>query len=319
MHLERVTTYSFVENLQLTPLLPLKIELTGNDAAVSQYNYHLSFQAFNTSYEFLLSPKDDLFLHNRALLTVDGQLSKELNAQVVDTIYEGVNAQDEENGWARLVFHGRKSPIGAKLPEFEGAFSVDNEIFHIKSSDMYKKSRRDIDTDLASPLSRPANQQTSNMIVFYDSEQPFHRRSTTSPTTPQQVPNVCGFSIDKHHNWNTFQASETARLFLNSDHSISAAHSPLQRRGAACNGNRQYMLMGAAADCTYVNSYGGPSGALTQILSDFNTASKVYESSFNVSLALIKVNLQSSCTTNGTDNMAWNQPCSDTYTINNRL
>ncbi|KAJ3205655.1 hypothetical protein HDU82_005054 [Entophlyctis luteolus] len=93
---------------------------------------------------------------------------------------------------------------------------------------------------------------------------------------------------------------------------------------AGCGSTKQFVFMGAAADCTYVNSYGGTAKALAQILADFNSASAVYESSFNVGLAIIKVNLMTTCSSagavgNNSASLSWNQACSDTYGISNRL
>ncbi|KAJ3102160.1 hypothetical protein HK100_004413 [Physocladia obscura] len=91
-----------------------------------------------------------------------------------------------------------------------------------------------------------------------------------------------------------------------------------------CGSTKQFVFVGAAADCNYVNQYGGTAQALAQILSDFNQASAVYESSFNVGLAIIKVNLQTTCSSNGEtttngSSLSWNQACTDSYSISNRL
>ncbi|RUS21904.1 Metallo-peptidase family M12-domain-containing protein [Jimgerdemannia flammicorona] len=82
--------------------------------------------------------------------------------------------------------------------------------------------------------------------------------------------------------------------------------------------------MGAAADCTYTSSYGSIEAARIQIINDWNTASAVYERTFNVSLGLINLNMMAmNCPTNMANltstNTTWNQNCSDAYTINNRL
>lgn len=72
-----------------------------------------------------------------------------------------------------------------------------------------------------------------------------------------------------------------------------------------------------AADCSYVSAYGSSSKALAQIMTDFNLASNLYESTFNVKLGVIKVTLQSNCDTSG--GRSWNQQCSSGYSIANRL
>lgn len=57
-----------------------------------------------------------------------------------------------------------------------------------------------------------------------------------------------------------------------------------------------------------------------QIFNDWNAASAVYESTFNVSLGLIEVKIMSSpCPTTTPANETWNRPCSSNYPINMRL
>ncbi len=72
-----------------------------------------------------------------------------------------------------------------------------------------------------------------------------------------------------------------------------------------------------AADCTYVTNYGSQDAALKQIVSNWNQASKIFESTFNVALGIVKVDLQSTCSAE--NDRAWNRPCSESYEINRRL
>jgi hypothetical protein len=78
--------------------------------------------------------------------------------------------------------------------------------------------------------------------------------------------------------------------------------------------------MGAAADCTYTAAYQGIQNARIQMINDWNTASSVYERTFNVSLGIIQFYMMApSCPTLIDSNNTWNQNCSYTYTINSRL
>ncbi len=47
--------------------------------------------------------------------------------------------------------------------------------------------------------------------------------------------------------------------------------------------------MGVAADCVYTSSYGSTQNASQQIISNFNTASALYKSTFNVSLGIVEL------------------------------
>jgi hypothetical protein len=86
-----------------------------------------------------------------------------------------------------------------------------------------------------------------------------------------------------------------------------------------CPPSKRLLLMGVAADCSYVAEKGSRSEALNSILTNWNTVSKVFESAFNVQLGVAKVVLLESCTP--TDSITpWNADCAkSSYTISNRL
>ncbi|KAG0073077.1 hypothetical protein BGZ89_012145 [Linnemannia elongata] len=87
-----------------------------------------------------------------------------------------------------------------------------------------------------------------------------------------------------------------------------------------CPTDRTINYMGVAADCTYVRSYGGLANARKQIFADFNTASGIYESTFNIALGIIAVEIESmNCPKTPVKGKMWNQECSTKYTINDRL
>jgi hypothetical protein len=50
--------------------------------------------------------------------------------------------------------------------------------------------------------------------------------------------------------------------------------------------------MGVAADCVYTQKYGSHSNATSQILINWNTASSLYKSTFNVSLGIVELQIQ---------------------------
>ena len=76
--------------------------------------------------------------------------------------------------------------------------------------------------------------------------------------------------------------------------------------------------MGVAADCTYTRHYGSVEDARTQIINNWNTASGVYEQTFNIQLGLINITiLPETCPS--TPEPDWNRDCSNSYTISDRL
>ncbi|KAK4050777.1 hypothetical protein OIV83_003198 [Microbotryomycetes sp. JL201] len=84
---------------------------------------------------------------------------------------------------------------------------------------------------------------------------------------------------------------------------------------AGCPKSPQIVFVGVAADCTYTTRYGGQTGAREQILSDFNQANALYQRSFNMSLGIIELNVQSgSCPTSASQvdpSNPWNVGCQE--------
>ncbi|KAF9582642.1 hypothetical protein BGW38_010939 [Lunasporangiospora selenospora] len=113
---------------------------------------------------------------------------------------------------------------------------------------------------------------------------------------------------------------------------LGRAHSPLEKRQITvkvagpdpvpegCPINRLVLYMGVAADCTYVKEYGGVAAARKQIFTDFNIVTGIYESTFNIALGLIALNIMPDvCPPSPVKGEIWNQPCSDNYRIESRL
>lgn len=76
--------------------------------------------------------------------------------------------------------------------------------------------------------------------------------------------------------------------------------------------------MVAAADCTYTKYYGSIEEARYQIINDWNSASAVYEDTFNIRLGLINITIMPEECSDDTS-ISWNRACSSSYTISERL
>ncbi|GAA5901805.1 hypothetical protein JCM8208_003593 [Rhodotorula glutinis] len=73
------------------------------------------------------------------------------------------------------------------------------------------------------------------------------------------------------------------------------------------------VFVGVASDCTYTQSYGSTDAAREQILTDFNSASALYQQSFNVSLGIVELAvMNSTCPSSSAQidqSYPWNLPC----------
>ncbi|KAJ3078816.1 hypothetical protein HK102_004222, partial [Quaeritorhiza haematococci] len=340
----------------------------------------LSFAAYNTSYRLVLEPNHDL-LHDDAVLTVHSDDSnftvtqKPLFRQKVHA-YRGRVVEEvgrgrvQDVGWARVLFHDDDPfEVEGRDPMFEGVFTTSTHgMHHIKSIESYKLSKRSVDVDVASPLSRPELHRRAGMIIFRDMDDELSLNWSNIPSTSSSPLSSSSFNDDLNgYRW--FDMVDQGRAAVTASSAVVAANGTcpyqhantltkraitssdvhtcgtvdgnrdaleqylkvLEQKGklekrqgnvgpTGCPASRMVLFMAAAADCTYIQRYGGQEQALKQILTDFNTASAVYESTFNIALGLIEVKLVQACGNNNENPpLTWNQPCSEQYTINDRL
>lgn len=59
-----------------------------------------------------------------------------------------------------------------------------------------------------------------------------------------------------------------------------------------CPSTPKIVYMGIAADCEYTGNYGSTQNATQQIITNLNTASALYKSTFNVSLGIVELAVQ---------------------------
>ena len=86
-----------------------------------------------------------------------------------------------------------------------------------------------------------------------------------------------------------------------------------------CPQDKKVVYVGAATDCTYARFLDNDeSKIIQQLISNFASASAIFERTFNVGLGLFKVNVKMECGPS-TDNAQWNQLCSNNYDITQRL
>lgn len=89
---------------------------------------------------------------------------------------------------------------------------------------------------------------------------------------------------------------------------------------AGCPSTRKVALVGVATDCGYTSQFPNEDEVHDNIVSVMNSASGVFESAFNISLALKDITiLDAECPGTPAAATAWNQGCSDSVDIQQRL
>ncbi|RIB06541.1 Metallo-peptidase family M12-domain-containing protein [Gigaspora rosea] len=292
----------------------------------------LRFVAFNRTFNIHLEPNTDLFhpeatitihhnnktstttkllpqdyrLYKGVLLDVDST-DKRLSEDIVGlkrlSLHEELSNSPGVLGWARVMVLNDGS-VNQKHLTFEGTFSYKGDLHHIKSIDNFRIAQFHDDPEIPNPSARHPNHRDATMVIYRDSD-----------IKPSRIDNdriwSCGMN-EQISNWNR---SRNNYLKYNEPWTFGIND---KRNATGCPTARRIAYMGAAADCTYVQSYQSSDAARKQILNDWGTASAVYERTFNVTLGLIYIEIQdSNCPS--TPNPAWNRPCSDSYSISQRL
>ncbi|KAI8141972.1 Metallo-peptidase family M12-domain-containing protein [Fennellomyces sp. T-0311] len=294
--------------------------------------------AHNQTYYLHLHPNDDLF-HPNAVFTIDDKQERirqhehrVYKGYVIDEAYtasrwtedqaglyrDDYSAYDEPGvlGWARIVI---RNDIKHDLdyPVFEGAFTTHNDIYHVKATESYHRTKRSDDAQLE------AHHLGSRMVIYRSSDTvltPLNRRDG------EQIPQ-CGYDAMIHGTYDQPLMRETQYHGLGGiaqPGSFNALESfgTLRKRAppAGCPATKKIAYIGAAADCTYARHYQSPQNARTQIINDFNTASGVYDKTFNIQLGLINITIKDeTCPSSPSSSERWNQDCSTSYTISSRL
>ncbi|KAG0084320.1 hypothetical protein BGZ93_008920 [Podila epicladia] len=320
----------------------------------------IQFTAYNTTFHLHLEPNHDLIHPDAELgpgITI-GDI-KAFKGVVVQDAYhsdrkwnraasttraekrtvEHMLYEDGVMGWARMMVEQDDHPNELIL---RGAFMVGGITYHITSTDHYRIQKRSSD---ALPYSSSSSSLGPSMTIFRDSD--IYNRPTNLHKRGEEEDISCGADLFHPTTLNAFDAPSSGFEYYYppnltttvpmTSYDPDAAWTDILKRHLVkrqvtinavgpnpvpegCPTNRLVNYMGVAADCTYVQLYGGPAAARKQIFANFNTASGIYESTFNVALGIIALNIVTEgCPAAPVKGEEWNQPCSTTYQIDQRL
>ena len=295
-----------------------KYDFVNIDAIDTKNGLVLELNAFNSTFLLKLQNyKENLIFPGAMVHVYDGQNYNRFALEHYG-LYDGLvfTTRQESVGWARITHIGND--------EYEGVFTTDLGMYHLKAISVYDKSRRDDDVILLSPGARHGNFTHSTHILIKDRDSYLNQlsesdhvlsnvlseqRNIEESGSPFFQINQCG--VSSHFASNKSQIS-TSSSFSNLN--------IFKRAPANCPNSKKYVSMAAVADCSYYAKYQSAQRVLNLILADWLAASKVYEQSFNVILTLSKLDILQTCATDlSTPLNRWNQLCSRAYTIQNRL
>ncbi|KAJ2788474.1 hypothetical protein GGI18_002929, partial [Coemansia linderi] len=282
--------------------------------------FHMEVRVFNTTYALLVEANTDLVHPNATMTrTVAGRQVRSRLATHDIGVYRGhvlrtgavqphdgsesirkwgrlKRAQfsfDSHESWARLSVYRD----GGGRAVVDGAFFVGGETLYVKPAHTYMRTKRDGDPALTNPYARAEGLRHAASIAYRQ----------------RDLVGGAGRSCGSSQRAEQPAAHRLARRDVAFDGGAGAVR-------AGCPAARKILYMGAAADCSYVTSYQSQDKARTQMLSDWNQASAVYERQLNVALGLIELQIEDLvCPAAPDAAKAWNRACSEAYTIDRRL
>ncbi|KAF7310432.1 Zinc metalloprotease [Mycena chlorophos] len=238
-----------------------------------------------------------------------------------------------ELGWARIMVHHQGNIDAHVAPVFEGAFSVKGVVYHVATKDNYHRNKRPMDAD-----AQPVDIVDSELVIWRESDvMTVAEERIAHLGLPPPVPQTCAhdkLSYNTDPNQNPILVKQQTSPWFESPLNLFAGN--MSKRDdvvgtslgsnfvnnigqtAGCPTTQKVLYMGVAADCEYVTNYGGHDNATTQILNDWNSASSLYRSTFNVSLGIVELQIQSEVCPNPVNaSFPWNVNCSTS--LNDRL
>ncbi|KAI0757575.1 Metallo-peptidase family M12-domain-containing protein [Daedaleopsis nitida] len=244
-----------------------------------------------------------------------------------------------ELGWARITVHDQGDALADKPPVFEGAFSVNGVVHHVMTKENYLRNKLDLDPHIQLAEEHP----DSNLVIWRDSDvMSKHEHSrVVGLGSPMAAGETCGhdsidFNTDPRQNhairkptspnapWydalGIMQSSNITRRDDVAGGGMGMDFSGQIGQTAGCPTSQRIVYMGVAADCEYTNRYGSQANATKAIITNWNTASALYKTTFQVSLGIIELQIRDpTCPTTQPTDFPWNVPCQEDITLNDRL
>ncbi|KAJ4471382.1 Metallo-peptidase family M12-domain-containing protein [Lentinula edodes] len=297
-------------------------------------NDHLVHPAARITYHTVDSEGRSSVTHTEPLLresvkaywgeVIDGDESNARLREDTAGVLPRPSRSPSELGWARIMVHHEGNLEEGVAPVYEGAFSYKGVVHHILTKDNYVRNKHHLDPEIL------VDTIDSNLVVWRDSDLIPHEEDRFSPA-------MCGhddllFNTDpalnpvlqKPFTEQSISLGPFGNISLSRRDDVAGSGSSYNFEGtigntAGCPTTQKLLYMGVAADCKYVSNYGGSMNATTQILMNWNSASALYKSTFNVSLGIVEVQVQNeTCPTTADPTIPWNVDCTN-VDLNNRL
>lgn len=271
-----------------------------------------------------LEPNHDLVPDGAFVSFLDGQ-GREIRREPIDRhahkVFKGTSWREVGGGQGHWERAGDASIMVHKdgdMPLFEGAFGMglDDHTIQLRSNYQSTKHENDVDLeasaddymlvwrneDISDKLDEPDVHEISPLFAHMYT--PFEQELRRDVTVRSDA-----------RSWGTMNVRHLFGKRQSIDGSPGGNQGVINLRNsigntAGCPKQKRVALMGAAADCTYVQQFNSSDSVRQNIINQLNTASKVYESTFNITLGLANLTItDSNCPASAAAATPWNVGC----------
>ncbi|KAF2689514.1 ADAM 8 precursor [Lentithecium fluviatile CBS 122367] len=311
--------------------------LTPNHRVTAVSTFDVAFDFSGKRIRLSLEPNHDIFVEGAKVsyLGADGRIVREEPIdRLQHKVFKGAawlrrGPRWDKVGWARIDI--TRDGID---PLFEGTFTVDHDHHHVQLASAYRQARSEADPDIDL-------RADDFMVVFRDSD--IRRPQDQLELKKRAASLACasdklGFNTQEDHPVYASMRARSENSFFSSPFSAlmgkrqldsspgtgnSAGVNLVSSIGstAGCPTTRKVALVGVATDCTYTQSFESDTNKTrNNVIKQMNSASELYESTFNISLGLANlVVTEPNCPTTVQQATPWNQACSIDVEIQDRL
>ena len=318
---------------------------SANNRVTALSHFDLSFLLYDhVEVKISLEPNHDIIPHSGATVNYLDPEGNIVRTEPIDRlahkVFKGTAWARERGGawvqagWARITVRR-----DGEKPLYEGAFALDHDNHHIQLAHNYERTRHPLDPELES-------RDDDFMVVYRDSDiMPSQdddyghtelRRGLSLSSSLSCNAELLGFNNLPDHpvytamlkrsdaHWGTVAlCSLFAKRQLDSSTGGNSAGVNLVStigQTSGCPTTRKIALVGVATDCTYTAQFNSTESARQNVITQMNTASNLYERTFNISLGLQNLTVSDpSCPGTPASATPWNQACSGSVDIQERL
>lgn len=308
--------------------------------AFSRFSLQFSLHQGQQRVKLTLEPNYDILPEGASVqyLNTAGEVihTKEVVRQDHKVFKGEAWVQEEDNswthtGWARVVV--RRDGID---PLFEGAFTIFHDHHHIKLRSNYLSTKHELDPDLEQSddefmvLFRDSDitQNAQNELKRSESSQPsclshqlsFNSRHRETLLAPKLKRSIGIWGSAPIGSFFGKRDGIDGNGLQNGGNSGGVKYSLTIGDSSGCPSSRKVALIGVATDCSYTGTFNSTESAHANVITQINSASDVYEKTFNITLGLSNLTVTpEECPATPSTATPWNIACDGTTTITDRL